>query len=163
MSHFTSTVSHAPCPNNQGPISLYWVERFVGSRQDGNHLFPHFWRWAREGAAHLVGGGHNRESLLGTGRSCKLACLSRTLQMEFGVLEGRVVFEYPVAPISSGDPRLHPVARSLGLLATPSQVKAGTRKCIRFAHWGIHGPGPRVWERRVGRARLPHLPFIFRY
>lgn len=81
--------------------------------------------------------------------------------MEFKMLESGALFESPVAPISSGDPMLHLVARSSGPLATPSQTKAGTREYIRFAHWGIHGPKLRMWARRVGRAGLPHLPHIF--
>lgn len=81
--------------------------------------------------------------------------------MELRMLAGGALFESPVAPISSSDPRLHLVARSSGLLATPSQTKAGTRKYIGFAHWGIHGPRLRVWARRVGRVGFPHLPYIF--
>lgn len=47
-------------------------------------------------------------------------------------------------PVGSADPRLHLVAWSSGLLVTPPQTKAGTRKYVRIAHWGLRGPGLRV-------------------
>lgn len=90
-----------------------------------------------------------------------MACLSQTLWMEFRMLEGGALFEFPVAPISSGDPRLHLAAWSPGLLTTPLQTKAGIGKHVGFAHWGIHSYRLRVWTRRVGRAGHPHLPYTF--
>lgn len=64
--------------------------------------------------------------------------------MEFRMLGRGALFESPVAPVSSGDPRLHLVVWSSGPLATPSQTKAGTKKYLKFAHWGFHGPRLRV-------------------
>lgn len=70
LSACVSLILHSlacPCPSNQVQISLCWEDWLGWSRQDWPRLFLHSLRCAREGTAHLVGGGHKRESLLGTG------------------------------------------------------------------------------------------------
>lgn len=54
VSHSSSTLSHAPHPNNQVQIFLYLEERFCWSRQGWTHLFPTFLEMA-EGRGSLCG------------------------------------------------------------------------------------------------------------
>lgn len=80
------------------------------------------------------------------GEGCGIACL-----LELGAGNGiqdagakAAAGGSPTFPVDSADPRPHLVARSSGLLVTPSQTKAGMRKYVRIAHWAIRGPRLRV-------------------